>query len=66
MIRGVIAATKPDEIQVTMSITMVREWRVLREKIADDGHPAWRLRALISHLIAKVEAHFDESAEVEP
>lgn len=50
--------TTPEEVEVTLSITMkLIDWRILREQLATE-HPSWQLSAAIVNLIDEVKQTF--------
>ncbi len=51
-------ATDPDEMDVTLEITMpLKKWRELRERIAS-ADPGWELRKAITDAVVMAEKHF--------
>lgn len=59
MIRATVHATKPDEIECTLELTMtLGEWRRLHEQLDAGSHPSFRIRDLVRKLISQTAAHF--------
>lgn len=51
-------AESPNEIEMTLTITMpVGEWRALA-KVIDSAYPGWQFLGVIRDLILQAEAHF--------
>lgn len=58
-----IALTDPNEVEVTVTLTMkLKDWKRLRDQVADQ-YPGWELRSVISDLVAKAGSHFEEQDE---
>jgi hypothetical protein len=53
--RGTFKIEKPEDIDLTLTVTMsLREWRVLKDQMTSD-HPSWKLRGLIGDAVRKAE-----------
>jgi hypothetical protein len=62
-VKTTMQVTRPDDVEVTLSITMtVKDWSTLREQLARE-YPSWRLSAAIVNLV-EVKQSF-EHREVE-
>ena len=60
-------ATKQDEIEYTLTMTMpLKEWKELRALIDEPGqnqYPAWHLVKVIREMIIKANAHWADNSE---
>lgn len=62
--RTQMTATKPDDIDFTLTISMrLGEWKDLREEISKDGHTGWKLRSAITGMIIMAQSKFEPEAE---
>lgn len=56
---------KPNEIEMTLQITMpLGDWRKLKNQLGT-GYPVWRLSEEITFMIKKAEAQFGPKSEDE-
>lgn len=56
--KAVFEATKPDDIQFSMTIAMsLKDWKELRERV-DEKWPGWDFRSKITDMIMQAERQF--------
>ena len=56
--RALMRVEKPDEIMVTMELTMsLKDWKELRTQLVDN-YPSWELSSKITDLMIQCQEHF--------
>ena len=64
MIRLEFESTRPEDIEMQLTITMnISEWIELAEQV-DDKYPAWELAKAIKQMVNHSNAHYAERVEI--
>lgn len=67
MARIVAAVKDPNEVEVSLTITMsLSRWKRLREQITTGSAPGWWLDGAIRKTVNQVEKQITEDADVSP
>lgn len=63
--KAIIKIANPENVEVSMTITMTLEaWKRLREEISNIW-PGWQLRGMITDMITKAQTQFTSQDEIE-